>query len=65
MKTKKSYSITDFSSFICIGKLYNGRKFRDEYSNFHHANCINMYDGRLYGVLKETGKKVLLKTMYN
>lgn len=60
---KNEYTTKDFSSYICIGKDTRGKKFRDEYSNFHHANCINMFYGRLYGILKESNKKVLLKTV--
>lgn len=62
---RKEYMVSDFSSFVVTGKLRNGKRFRDEYSNYYHANGINMWNGRLWGILKETNKRVLLKTVSN
>jgi len=62
----KEYLTTDFSIFIVTGKYHNStKKFRLVYSNFFQANSINLWNGRVWGVLKDTGKKVLLKTVTN
>ena len=58
------YNTKDFKKYILIGTLKNGKKFRSEYSDHSQAECINMWQGRMYGVTF-TGKKVLLKTVTN
>lgn len=58
----EQYYIKDFKRFICIGKDTRGKKFRLVYSNYYHADCINMWTGRLWGEL-HNGKRVLLKTV--
>lgn len=62
----KEYIVSDFSKFIVTGKYYNSNKrFRNEYSSWVHANGINLWNGRVWGVLKSTGKRVLLKSVGN
>lgn len=62
----KQYLTTDFSKFILIGKEYRtGKKFRLVYSDYFTANSINLWNGRMYGILKNTGKRVLIKTVTN
>ena len=62
----RDYLTTDFVSFIVTGNYYNStRKFRLEYSQWMMANGINLWNGRIWGVLKSTGKRVLLKTVTN
>jgi hypothetical protein len=63
---RKIYLPTDFEKFIVIGNYYNSkRKFRITFTDFNRANQINLWNGRIWGVLKETKKKVLLKTVIN
>jgi hypothetical protein len=62
---KRSYLPSDFKEFIVIGNYYNSRKFRITFTDYIKANQINLWNGRIWGVLKETGKRVLLKTVIN
>jgi len=62
----KTYLTTEFSKIIVIGFYYNSeKKFRKEYSDFMTADCINLWKGKVWGVLKTTGKRVLLKSVTN
>lgn len=62
---KQQYSASDFKGFVVTGKLYRSNKrFSDHYSDFKHAMMINLWNGRVWGVL-HNGKRVLLKTVTN
>ena len=59
----------DFKGFIVTGYLTTGKPFKPlRYDNspagFMTAMCINLYKGRVWGVLK-SGKRKLLKTVNN
>lgn len=60
-----SFKESDFIKFVVTGKLYrsNGR-FRSTYSSWFDANCINLWNGSIWGVLPN-GKRKLLKRVYN
>jgi hypothetical protein len=58
------YTTKDFVYYLLIGKTRDGKKFRMEDSSYSHADCINMWQGRMYGV-KQDGKRILLKTVFN
>ena len=65
---KKVYNSQDFKAFVVTGFLTNGRRFRSMtfgsgYSGWMHANGINLYKGRVWGVMACTGKRVLLKSV--
>lgn len=62
-------NISDFSSFIVIGKLrLSNKRFKHTYSGtyagFMTANQINLYNGSMWGLTKE-GKRKLLKRVSN
>lgn len=63
---EKQYNINDFQKFIIIGYKYNStKKFRLVYTNWYTADCINLWKGKVWGILKDSGKRVLLKTVNN
>jgi len=54
-----------YISYIVIGYYYNtNKKFRNEYSNRFTAMSINLWNGRVWGILSN-GKRKLLKTVIN
>lgn len=60
----------DYTSFIVTGTLYQSeKKFRREfpgtYAGALHALGINLWRGRVWGVRKNTGKRVLVKRVFN
>ena len=62
----KQYLISEFEKFIVIGNYYNSnKKFKLVYSEWFNATSINLWNGRIWGVLKSTGKRVLLKKVTN
>ena len=68
MTEKKVYNSQDFKAFVVTGFLTNGKKFKSMtfgtgYSGWMHANGINLYKGRVWGVMACTGKRVLLKSV--
>ena len=66
---QKTYLVSDFASFIVTGETVDGKRFRREYSaspsGWMTANGINLYNGNVWGVLKSTGKRKLLKSVIN
>ena len=56
---------SDFKKYLVTGKLVNGKRFRLETSSYFHANGINLFNGRVYGIHALTGKRVLLKAVFN
>jgi hypothetical protein len=62
----KEYKVDDFTKFVVTGRLYNSNKrFKHVYSDWRTANMINLWNGSVWGILKSTGKRVRLKTVYN
>ena len=65
----KEYNTLDFSGYVVTGYKYNSNKrfptmrFGAGTQGWMHANCINLWKGRVYGILKDTGKRVLLKSV--
>lgn len=61
---------SDYSKFIVTGKYYQSeRKFRGEYPGTYQgammALGINLWRGRVWGYHNLTGKRVLLKQVFN
>ncbi len=60
------YQEKDFTQFIVTGfYAYSTKRFRSIYTNARQAMGINLWRGKVYGVLVSTGKKVLLKSVFN
>lgn len=51
--------------YIVIGRDVHGKRFRQTYSNPRWALAINLYRGRVYQKLASTGKRRLVKSVYN
>ena len=52
----KVYNSQDFKAFVVTGFLTNGKRFKSMtfgsgYSGWMHANGINLYKGRVWGVM--------------
>ncbi|UCC18977.1 MAG: hypothetical protein JSV62_12835 [Promethearchaeota archaeon] len=60
----KKIDLKQFSKFLVIGKLVNGKKFKLVYPDYYTADCINLYNGNIWGVRKD-GTKKLLKSVIN
>ena len=63
----KTYKEVDemFIGYIVSGRYFNSnKKFRNRYSSAIYALNINLWNGRVWGVIKE-GKRKLLKTVIN
>lgn len=55
----------DFVRYVVTGKLYNSNtRFRREFQMARWAFSINLWNGRVWGVLPN-GKRKLLKTVTN
>lgn len=66
---KQDYNLSDFNKFVVTGRYYRSNKrFSSTYDGnaqgYATAMCINLWNGSVYGVLP-TGKRVLLKRVYN
>lgn len=58
--------LQDFSKFIVTGFYYNStRRFRQVHSNGRHALGINLWNGRVWGIRKDNGKRQLIKRVVN
>lgn len=67
---KQGYTVSDFKVFVVTGRYYNSnRRFSSQYEattdGARTALSINLWNGSVYGVLLSTGKRVLLKRVYN
>lgn len=47
------------------GTLFNGTRFTQRHSNLMYALAINVYRANLYEVNKITGKKKLIRKVWN
>jgi hypothetical protein len=65
MATQTEYTTDQFKHYVITGTDRNNRRFRMQYESWFMARNINLWRGRVYGVLKTTGKRVLLKTVLN
>ena len=69
MMKQREYNTKDFSGYVVTGYKYNSKKrfpsmsFGAGTQGWLHANAINLWRGRVYGVLKDSGKRVLLKSV--
>lgn len=55
-----------YKGFIITGRYYNSRsKFRVEYQFAQNAMNINLWNGRVWGISRATGRRKLLKTVTN
>lgn len=66
----KTVDVSLYSKFIITGLLYNSTKrFRKEFTGdldgYTNANMTNIWNGTLWGVKKDNGKKEILKRVYN
>ena len=61
--------LDDYTAFVITGTMTNGRRFRLNYNadkpGFYTAMSINLYRGNVWGVRADTGKRKLLKSVYN
>ena len=57
--------LSDYTSFVVTGKLVNGRRFRQTHSNGRHAFGINLWNGSVWGIRKDNGKRQRLKRVVN
>jgi len=65
MKTNQ-INPSDFARFVITGYYaYSNKKFRMESTNAYYAFGINLWRGKVWGVLKDSGKRKLLKSIYN
>jgi hypothetical protein len=60
---QKEFYHVEGARYVVIGKLVNGKRFRDVYSNPRHALGINLYNGRIWQVVD--GKRKLVKEVFN
>jgi len=64
---KTEINTADYTAFIVTGLDRDGKRFRLTYapSAAQVAFCINLFRGSVWGVLKSTGKREKLKSVYN
>lgn len=55
---------TDYD-YVVTGITTDGRRFKLQYRSYIMANSINLYRGSLWERHKATGKRKLLKRVYN
>ncbi len=66
-----TFYASDFEKYIVTGFYYNSTKrFRRVWSGATYANAmaalsINLWRGKVYGIHRLTGKRVLLKSVTN
>jgi hypothetical protein len=62
----KTIEIKSGDKFLITGYYYNSKKkFRMIVDSWAYANQINLWNGHVWLISKETGKKTLLKTVVN
>jgi len=54
-----------YTKYVITGKLVRGGKFRKETPNLSYALGINLWNGRVWGIRKDNGKRQLLKRVTN
>ena len=57
--------LSEYASFVVTGKLVNGRRFRKTHTNGLYALGINLWNGSVWGVRKDNGKRQRLKRVVN
>ena len=60
-----TFNTADYSSYVVTGTLVRGRRFRINTKGADHALGINLWRGSVWGVRLDTGKRQLLKRVYN
>ncbi len=58
------HTMSDYC-YVVTGVDVYGKRFKLVYTNYIHANCINLYRGSLWEEHRATGKRKLLKRVYN
>ena len=61
----KTIDTSLYLTYIVTGKQVNGRRFRLQYDDARYAFGINLWNGRVWGVRKDNGKRQLLKRVVN
>ena len=56
---------SDFTSYVITGKLVNGKRFRKTAVSILYAFGINLWNGSVWGIRKDTGRRQLLRRVYN
>lgn len=54
-----------YTKFVITGKLVNGGRFRKETTDARYAFGINLWNGSVWGIRKDTGKRERLKRVVN
>ncbi len=66
MPIPQEINLDDYTSFVVTGVLYNTRKrFKNTYNSWQWASGVNLWRGSVWGIRKDTGKRQLLKRVYN
>jgi len=65
MESREEYIANDFKYFLVIGLTTERKRFRFTTENGFHALSINLWNGRVWGILKNNGKRILLKRVVN
>ena len=58
-------NLNDYTKYVVTGTLCSGGRFRLVHSDARYAFGINLWRGSVWGILKTTGKRRLLKSVYN
>lgn len=64
MSKTKDIPVAQIKQFIVTGKERSGKRFKIETSSYTYACMINLWNGSVWALL-ETGKRRLLKRVYN
>lgn len=58
--------LSDYTSFVVTGFYYNTkRRFRQVHTNGRQALGINLWNGRVWGIRKDNGKRQCIKRVVN
>ena len=55
----------DYKGYAVTGKLVNGKRFCKVTQFILYALGINLYKGSVWGIRKDTGRRQLLRRVYN
>lgn len=55
----------DYTKYVITGKLVNGRRFRNQTTDLRYALGINLWNGSVWGIRKDNGKRQRLKRVIN
>ena len=66
---EKQHSIDDFTEFHVTGVDRNGKRFKSVYSatpaGYMRASGTNLWNGHVWGIRKDTGRRIMLKSVVN